>query len=167
MTLQDFFDMLAANPTYLLFFFFILPVGALLLGWISGQDGYRSPWSYLYAGFLYLACVPGIFAITLSLYFFLFEKRPILETNVYTQILPVISMVLTILIIKRQVSLDLIPGFGKLSGLMLMIGAAMGILWFIDRTHIVAITFIPFGYVVLMFVGLLSLLMLAWRMVTK
>ena len=30
-------------------------------------------WRYVYAGLVYLACIPGVFAITLNVYLFLFS----------------------------------------------------------------------------------------------
>jgi hypothetical protein len=100
---------------------------------------------------VYLACIPGIFAVSLSIYLFLFERRSILETNVYTQIVPVLSMVVTLFLIRRNVTLDQVPGFGKLSGLLLVIAAVIALLWILDRMRIFAITFIPFIWIVVFF----------------
>jgi hypothetical protein len=66
----------------------------------------------------------------------------------YTQILPIISMVVTIMLIKRNVSLDDVPGFGKLSGLLVVITAVITLLWILDRMRIFAITFIPFIWII-------------------
>ena len=98
-------------------------------------EGHLTPWKYLYSALVYLVCVPGIFSVTLDVYMFLFEKRSILQTDIYTQILPILSMVITLFIIKRNVNLDAIPGFGKLSGLIMMITATLLIMWGLDRTH--------------------------------
>ncbi len=162
MTLQEFFDLLGQNPAYVLFFYFMLPFTALLAGWLAKGEGHLSPWKYLYSTLIYLACVPGIFAVTLSIYFFLFERRSILDTNIYTQILPIISMVLTLFIIRKNVNLDKVPGFDKLSGLIIMIAATLGIMWFVDRTRIYAITFLPFQVVFLIFAGLLLIIRFGW-----
>lgn len=162
MTLQEFFDMLGENPVYVLFFFFMLPFTALLAGWLGKGEGHISPWKYLYSALIYLACVPGIFAVTLSIYFFLFERRSILDTNLYTQVLPIVSMVLTLFLIRKNVNLDRIPGFDKIGGLITMISATLAIMWFVDRTHIYAITFLPFHVVLLIFAGLLLLIRFGW-----
>jgi hypothetical protein len=100
---------------------------------------------------VYLTCIPGIFAITLSIYMFLFERRSIMETNVYTQIIPVLSMIVTLLLIKKNVSLDDVPGFGRLSGLIMIITAVIALLWILDRMRIFAITFIPFIWIIVLF----------------
>lgn len=80
-----------------------------------------SPWKYLYSFLIYAVTIPGLFAISLSIYLFFFERGSIMDANIFTQVLPIISMLLTISIIRKTVDLDLIPGFNKLSSLMLVI----------------------------------------------
>ena len=149
MTLGEFFEWTSGHPGLLLGYFLGIPLLALLAGLFSKGEGHLSPWKYFYSALIYLVCVPGIFAVTLSIYFFLFERRSILDTNLYTQVLPVLSMAATLLIIRRQVSLDLIPGFDKISGLILIIGTMMSLMWILDKTHIYSFTFMPFYVVIL------------------
>lgn len=157
MTLGDFFKICSENPGFLIFFMIAVPLTAVL-AWLLGKgEGHISPWKYLYSVLVYLTCIPGIFAITLSFYLFLFERRSILDMNVYTQILPVISMIITLTLIKRNVSLDDVPGFGKLSGLLMMITAIIVLLWILDRTRIFAITIVPFIWVVVLFLLIILL----------
>jgi len=162
MTLKQLFDLISENPAYILFYFAIIPFAALLANVLGKGEGHLSPWKYLYSILIYAVCVPGIFAVTLSIYFFLFEKRSVLDTDVYIQLLPIISMVLTLLVIRRNVDFDYIPGFDKLSGLMMMIAATLGIMWFVDRTHIYAITYLPFQVVLLIFIILLVVIRFGW-----
>ncbi len=149
MTLGEFFTWTSAHPGLLLGYFIGIPLIALLAGMFGKGEGHLSPWKYLYSTLIYMVAIPGIFAVTLSIYFFLFERRSILDTNLYTQILPVLSMAATILIIRRQVSLDQVPGFDKISGLIMIIATMMTLMWIIDKTHIYAITFMPFYVVIL------------------
>lgn len=163
MTLADIFKSIGENPQWVLFYFTVLPFSALLAWWLGKGEGHISPWKYLYSVLLYLVSVPGIFSITLSIYYFLFEKRPILETDVYIQILPVISMVLTIMLARRNVDLDLIPGFEKLSGLIMVIFSTLAIMWVIDRTRIIVFSYLKFQYVILIFIGLLLVIRMGWK----
>jgi hypothetical protein len=149
MTLGEFFEWVGEHPGLLLGYFMGVPLIALLAGMFSKGEGHLSPWKYLYSILIYLVAIPGIFAVTLSIYLFLFERRSIMDTNLYTQVLPVLSMVATILIIKKQVSLDLVPGFDRISGLILIIASLISLMWIIDKTHIYAITFMPFYVVIL------------------
>ncbi|MCB0686291.1 MAG: hypothetical protein KDC53_07195 [Saprospiraceae bacterium] len=163
MTLRAFFDLLAKSPEILIFFFVACPLTALLASWLGKGEGHISPWKYMYSTLVYLICIPGIFAVTLNVYLFLFERQSIFDMDIWTQILPIVSMILTLLLIRKNVSFDQIPGFGKIHGLMLMIGAILIFMWLIDRTHIIAISFIPFYQVILAFLVLLGIAMLGWR----
>lgn len=152
MTLQEFFDVISLHPEIIGFYFVALPLTALLAGIFGRGEGHLSPWKYLYSLLVYLATVPGIFALTLNIYFFLFERRPVMETNIYTQILPIVVMLLTLWLIKRNVPFDLIPGFDKISGLIMVTFAILGAMWLLDRLHIFAITIMPFQYVIIFLV---------------
>ena len=167
MTLREFFELLAANPVYLLAFFIIIPLIALWAGWISKDEGHEPPWNYLYAILIYLICIPGVFAITLNVYLFLFERKPVMETDIYTQILPIISMVATLLIIRRCVELRRIPGFGRLSGLVIMLTALFSIMWLLEKTRIYVISFMPFS-TFLIFLGIILIaLIFGWNRFAK
>ena len=153
MTLQQFFDMIQANPNFSLYFFLGIPAIALVLGWITEPDSSQSPWNYLFAVLVYAICIPGIFAVTLNIYFFFWERRSIMDTQLMIQFFPILSMVVTIAIIRRFVNLDDVPGFDKLTGFMLIIGVILTLMWVLDRTHMYAISFMPFYIVLLVIVG--------------
>ena len=155
MTLREFFDYLGSNPLVVLAFFIGIPFTALIAGTLGKGEGNQSPWKYLYATLIYLVCVPGIFAVALSVYFFLFERGSIMNANVFVQILPVLSMVLTLAIIRKNASFDQIPGFGKLSSLMTMIGSVFILMYLLDRLHLVAWVNVPIQYLILIVAGLL------------
>ena len=135
MTLGELFRFLGENPTYITAYFLMIPILALIANWISIGEGHQSPWKYLYAVLVFAACVPGVFSVGLSVYHFLFERGSIMNTNVLTQILPVLSMAITISIIKRNVPLSYVPGSERISSLMLMIGATLVLMYIIDRTR--------------------------------
>jgi hypothetical protein len=56
--------------------------------------------------------------------------------NVLVYLLPLVSMVATLVFIRKNVSFDLVPGFDRLSGLMAMIGCSFGIALAIQKTNI-------------------------------
>ena len=152
MTLQEFFNVLSAHPEILGFYFLAIPLTAFLASIFGKGEGHLTPWKELYCVLVYLACIPGIFAITLNIYLFLFERQPIMETNLFTQVLPILIMILTLWLIKRNVPFNLVPGFDRIGGLMLIVFAVLAIMWFLDRLHIIAITIMPFQYVILFLV---------------
>ncbi|MFN8353077.1 MAG: hypothetical protein U0Y10_01410 [Spirosomataceae bacterium] len=162
MTLRDIFQSIAENPTWIVVYFLLLPVAAYLIGEVATGSRDVKFWGYVYAVLSYLVCIPGIFAVTLNVYLFLFERQSVWDMNLVTQALPILSMIITLMLIKRKIPFELIPGFGKLSGFLTLIAATMGIMWFIDRTHIYAVTFIPFQYIAIGFLLLLLIIRFAW-----
>ncbi len=167
MTLGEFLTFLNNNPIYIIFYLIILPFAAFLAGRFGKNEGHLSPWKYLYAVIIYLVCIPGIFALALNIYLFLFERQRIFDMQINTQLLPVFSMIATLLIIRRNVNLELIPGFHKLSGLITMIAALMSIMWFIDRIRIIVFSYLPIQYLLLIFVVLLIAIRFGWSRIVK
>jgi len=149
MTLGEFFDLLSASPGMVLFYFLSIPFIAGLAWFFGKGEGELSPWKYLYAALMFMSVLPGIFAVTLNIYLFLFEKMKIMDTNIFTQILPIFSMFITLMLIRKNTCFEDIPGFGKLAGLIMIISALLAAMWILDRTHIIAITFIPFYWVLI------------------
>lgn len=155
MTLGQFLDYLSSNPLWLILYFGILPITALL-AWIMGKgEGEVSPWCNLYATLVYLTSIPGIFAIALTLYLTIFRKESLLNVDLYTQILPIISMVFTLILIGKNVSFDSLPGFKKLSGLMLAIGAIMILMYVLDKMRLIVFSYLPFSQLLIFFLVLL------------
>ncbi|GAB2774817.1 hypothetical protein GCM10027275_17320 [Rhabdobacter roseus] len=162
MTLRELFQYTSTSPWPILLLFILFP----LLAWALGEAAHGSrevvKWGYVYAVLVYAVCIPGIFAVTLNLYLFLFERQSVWEANLLLQLVPVVSMVLTLLLIKRKIPFRLIPGFGKLSGFLTLIAALMGVMWFVDKVHFYAFTYVPFVYLLVGFVGALLLIRFAW-----
>lgn len=153
MTLQQFFDLISENPAFVLFYFLALPLTAFLASIFGKGEGHLTPWKQLYCFLMFSAAIPGIFAFILNIYLFLFEQQPIMQTNIYTQILPILIMVLTFWLIRKNVPFELIPGFDRLSGLLMIVMAVLAVMWFLDRLNIIAFTYMPFHYVILLLVG--------------
>ncbi|MEM7103410.1 MAG: hypothetical protein AAF502_09795 [Bacteroidota bacterium] len=165
MTLQEFFDALSANPIILLLYFIALPLTALLVLFLGKGEGHKSPWRNVYCVLIYLACIPGVFALTLNVYLFLFERQSVMQMGIYTQVLPIISMILTLYFIRQNVSFQHIPGFDKLSSFLFIMAALIGMMWFFDRMHIIGISFIPFHFVIIGFLVLLLIIVFGIRKV--
>lgn len=76
-----------------------------------------------------------------------------MDAEVYIQILPILTMILTLFIIRRYVSFEAIPGFDKLSGLIVIIASILCLMWILDRTQIYAFSYLPVYYVLIMLIG--------------
>ena len=163
MTLGDFFDALSNNPSIVCFLFVAVPLTALLASIFGRNEGAKRPWKELYTVLIYLTCIPGIFAVTLNVYLFLFKRQPIMETNIFTQILPILSMAATLWLVRRNVSFDEIPGFDKLGGLIMILASLIIFMWILEKMNIFAITVIPFSYFIILFIALLVLIRFGWK----
>lgn len=163
MTLGEFFQALSDNPSVVCFLFISVPLTAFLASIFGKDEGAISPWKELYTILVYLTSVPGIFAVTLNVYLFLFERQSINDVNLYTQVMPIISMVLTLWLIRKNVKLDQVPGFEKLGGLIMILFVLIVGMLLIEKTHIFAITIIPFSYFVILFIVLLVVIRLGWK----
>ncbi len=167
MTLGDFFQALSDNPTVVCFLFISVPLTAFLASIFGKNEGAVTPWKELYTVLVYLTCIPGIFAVTLNVYLFLFERQSVNDVNLYTQVMPIISMVITLWLIRKNVKLDQVPGFEKLGGLIMILFVLIVFMWILEKTHILAITFIPFSYFVVLFVILLVVIRFGWKRMVK
>ncbi|UCH97184.1 MAG: hypothetical protein JSV88_10130 [Candidatus Aminicenantes bacterium] len=137
MTIQDLINRLSEFQLGLLIVFCAIPFVAFLGGLIQGNKKCKeSKTRYLYSVLIYLSCIPGMFSVVLTAYSLFFLKANLLKVNLLIYILPIISMVATLAIIKRKNSFDDIPGFERILGLMLMIGISFAVAFVIHRTFV-------------------------------
>jgi hypothetical protein len=167
MTLQQLFQRIGDNPNFILFYFLIIPIAAIIAGVLGSGEGHLSPWKYLYASLIYLVSIPGIFAVALNAYFFLFQRGDIMQTDIYIQVLPLIVMLVTIFVIRRNVDLSLIPGFDKISGLWFFLFATMFLMWMLEKVRFVVFSYLPFQYLLGIFAILFTLIYLGWKKIIK
>lgn len=163
MTLRDIFEAISGHPAILFLLQMAVPTGAFLVNLWSGTTAEEIwKWRYVYAILVYLACIPGIFAVILNVYLFLFERQSVWDINLGAQVLPILTMAGTLMLIRQKIPFIYIPGFGKLSSFLTLMAAVMGVLWIIDRTHLYAVTYVPFTYIFIGFVALLLIIRFAW-----
>lgn len=167
MTLGDFFVYLSTHATTVVCYYVAIPIVAGLAYFFGKGEGHLSPWKYLYSLLIYLSAIPGLFAVSLTVYLFLFERQSIMQTSLYNQILPVLSLIVTFFVIRKNVSFDRIPGFDKISGLIIMITVLIALMWILEKTRILAITFLPFHLVLVIFCLLLLAMVIGWQRLTR
>jgi hypothetical protein len=163
MTLQELFQNISESPKILLSFFVSIPVLTIIIGFLSSGKGHLSPWKYFYSVIIYLVSIPGIFAVALNVYFFLFQRGDIMQTDIYLQIFPVLVMFATIYLVRKNVPLDYIPGFDRISGLWFILFATMLLMWFLEKIRIFIFSFLPFQYLIGVFGLLFFVIYLGWR----
>jgi hypothetical protein len=136
-----------------------VPVVSFLVG-VSHRDGEgrNAPWKFAYAALVYLACVPGIFAAVLTAYTVFFSKESLLDTNPLIYFLPIATMVVTLVLIRKRVSFEDVPGFDRLSGLMVLIGCSFAIALAVHNTRILIGFFGSVGMLFVLAAGVFALL---------
>jgi hypothetical protein len=113
------------------------PLVALVAGLLHDRGrGGAGQWKYLYAVLVYLACVPGMFAGVLTAYTLFFSRENLLDTNPFVYFLPIVSMIVTLVLIRKSVAFEEVPGFDRLSGLMVMVGCSFAMALAIQKTKI-------------------------------
>ena len=136
MSVNDLTALAGEHPLAVLAILGPLPLLAWLVGRMSGREGGRSPWKYLYSGLVYAACVPGILAAVLTAYSLFFVRADLLQVNLLVHLLPIVVMVLTLVVIGKDVDFDRVPGFDRLSGLMLILGVSFTAALFVVKLRV-------------------------------
>jgi hypothetical protein len=137
MTVRELMDVASAHPWLVLGYFALPSLIALIAGWAHRRNqGGESPWRYLYAVLVYLVCVPGLLAAVITAYTLFFTGESLLDANLLVYVLPIVSMVVTLVLIHRNAPFARIPGFDRLSGLMLTIAASFVIALAVSKTRI-------------------------------
>jgi hypothetical protein len=167
MKLQDFFTILSSNQHYVLIYFISLPILALLIGLVGGTKDHLSPWKYMYTAIVYMVSIPGIFAVGLNVYYFLFQRQDIMQTDLLLQVLPIVTMVVTIFIMKKNINLEFVPGFDKVYALWMILFATMALMWLLERIHIVVFSYLPFQYLIAIFLGIFGFIYFGWKKIAK
>lgn len=137
MTIAGLTEFLAHYPFVILGFFLAPPALAALVGGIHGKgNGGGGPWKYIYTCILYMVCFPGMFAAMLTAYLLFFRNEDLTKVNLLVYIFPILSMVVTLVLVKRGVAeFSKVPGFGRLAGLMLMLGLSFAFAFVLHRLH--------------------------------
>jgi hypothetical protein len=137
MTTRELIDQADQHPVALAAALAAPPLFSLVVGRLHGRgQGGAEPWNYAYAVLVYLACVPGMFASVLTAYTLFFSRENLLDTNLLVYFLPIVSMIVTLVLVRKSVAFDEVPGFDRLSGLMVMVGCSFAIALAIQKTKI-------------------------------
>ncbi|MBB4079736.1 hypothetical protein GGR28_002361 [Lewinella aquimaris] len=163
MTLNDFVRFAAEHPTAVIIYFSLIPFAALLTRFMDREEAHLPPWNYLYTSLLYLVAVPAVLSVALAVYQWLFgDGNLLVEADPVLQILPVVSLIVTALLIRSQVDLQKLPGFGSLGGMIVMIGLALLVIGAAGWVGLAAVGELPIRYLLVIFLLLLILVRRVW-----
>jgi hypothetical protein len=149
-TPRQWLDQVSAQPAFVGAYLAALPLIALALGLAARGRGNQSPWKYAYSTLVYAACVPGMFASMVTLYLILFVRANLLDVNALVTLAPIASMGASLAIAGRNVEFTPLPGFGRLSGLMVVLGLTFAVVFALSRTQV----WLFFGGSIGMLIGL-------------
>jgi hypothetical protein len=114
-----------------------VPIVSILLGMTHRRgDGGNAPWKFGYSILVYLACIPGIFASVLTAYSLFFSNENLLDANLLIYFLPITTMIVTLVAIRKRVPFEQVPGFDRLSGLMVLLGCSFAIALALHKTRL-------------------------------
>ncbi|MCX4027715.1 hypothetical protein H0A36_21120 [Endozoicomonas sp. SM1973] len=82
-----------------------------------------------------MSSIPGIISFSLIFYTLFIIRGNLLEVNALIYFLPVVSMVLVFVQVARKTDFEHLPGFGRLSGLMLMMLLTCIVVLVLQRFH--------------------------------
>lgn len=137
MTTRDLFLWLDGHTWLLAVCLLLPPLLAFVLRLsIPRQRSESSYWRYIYSGLIYATTVPGILSMVVTGYIFFFTRESLLDVNLVTYVLPIVAMLVTLQVIARSVSLERIPGFRRLSGLMVLLAVSFVIVLIISKMRV-------------------------------
>ncbi|MBN2383080.1 hypothetical protein JXQ70_09385 [bacterium] len=137
MTVMDLMNKIGNYPGYLIAFCIALPLLSLLYGrLVSRERGSLAPHRYVYAVLIYLTSIPGIFAIVVTAYTLFFIESNLLMVNALVYFLPIVSMFITVVLVRKAVELDAVPGFDRLLGLFTLLGITFILVLMVQKTRI-------------------------------
>jgi hypothetical protein len=121
----------------LLVIFLAPPVLVWILRMLHGRgNGGNSPWNYMYSVLVYLVCVPGMFSCVLTAYSMFFVRQNLLEVNFFIYFFPILCMIATLVFVRKNVHWDQVPGFERLSALMVLIAVSFAIALALQKLRI-------------------------------
>ncbi|MDE0298940.1 MAG: hypothetical protein OXN17_09930 [Candidatus Poribacteria bacterium] len=121
MSVNELLERLEDYTGWAVCFFAALPIIALIVSFVYKRVARRKLIESVFSAIIYVSAVPGVFACILIFYLLFFTGTNLLNINIVSSFLPIVSMGLVFGIIGKNSNFDDLPGFGRLTGLMLLI----------------------------------------------
>ncbi len=163
MTINQIIGAISGYGLIIIIVFVLIPLAAYAYGKAVGKEkAVESPHKYVYSFLVYLSSVPGMFSLVLCAYALFILRASLLEVNIVVYFVPIISMIATIILIRKNVDLNYVPGFDRLYGLFVVLGVTFTIALMILQTRI----FLFFGSSIttLIIFAIILYLALQWGM---
>ena len=140
MTTRELLTLAGQSPALIAFGLLVPMLLTLLLGWLHPRGGgERAPFKYGYSLAVYGACAFGVLALMLDAYTLLFTRENLLDMSPALTLAPPVAMLVTLGLVSRRVPFHALPGFGRLSGLLLMLTATFASVFLLSKLNIVVL----------------------------
>ncbi len=166
MTIQNLIDWFDQNQYLTLGYFSVILILTIIIVFIVNQNNFKSL-KYALSAIVYAVTIPGILAAMLILYGLLMQRTNMLQVSILSYFVPIVAMIVTLIILNKKVPMRSIPGFDKLSGLIIMISIAFGIIFVLQKTYFGVLFFGSIIQLFIVFIILLVILRIAWSRFTK
>ncbi len=162
MTTQDLINLFSGNQYYVLGYFGVIFILSALVTLTVNRENIGNL-KYLMSFLVYAVAIPGVLSVLLVLYKLLMLRESLLDVSIIAYFVPIIAMVVTLLLLNRKIKLEKLPGFQRLSGLVVIITIAFIIIFILQRTYFGVLILGSFVQVILVF----GVLMIVLRMAAK
>jgi len=167
MTVQDFINWFGNHPNIVLGYFAVIIAISLIGLLFVKPSNFKTPINYFYGILIYAVTIPGLLALVLLLYSFFFLRTNLLQLDLVTYFVPLVAMSISLIIINKTVPMSQIPGFGKLSGLFILIIITFVITYILQRMFFGVFFVGRFQYLIGFFLVLLFGIKIAWDRIVK
>lgn len=166
MTLRESIDWFGQHPEYLYVFLLGLPVFALMMH-LSPKHSRESGLSaWVYSLLVHLTCIPGTLVAVLLGYALFFTHENLLDVNFFVYFGPIVSMILTLAILGRQIQFREVPGFHRLSGFIVLIAISFMLVLMVRKLFVGIIFLTSFKSLVILGIAIYLILNWAWFKLT-
>lgn len=166
----SFFDLMTQLTGYRRWILVLLAAAPLAV-WVLGAtlaQHRKQLYNRLMTVPVYVSVLPGLMMAWILAYSMLFTRQNIFADLDFLLFFgPVASMIACLMLLSHYTELDSVPGFDKLSGMMILAGLSFLILLVLSKLRIFMGFFTSFGSLVLIFGGVYFLMHLGWRRLVR
>jgi hypothetical protein len=166
MTIQNLIDSLTAYQGLAWGYFIAIIIITLILVQLANPTNFESL-KYIMSVLVYAVTIPGILAVILTFYSLFIVKSDLLNVSIIIYFVPIVSMVITLFILSKKIGMKHIPGFDRLSGLMIMIGVSFLIVFVLQRTYFGVLFIGGFTQLLVVFAVLFIIVKVGWARLMK
>lgn len=166
MTIDSIISWLNTHQTIVFYYYGLALLLAIITVFLVNEKSV-STIKYIMSFLVYGVTIPAVLSFFLLLYNILFLKTNILKLGVAPYFIPILAMVIIILIMNRKIKMTKLPGFTRLSSLIVIIGMSFLLLFVLQRSYFGVFFLGSFTNLILFFAVIMIVLRFAWNKLIK